>query len=85
MVRTGSGSVEVTDNVSHTGLVTHDGGEVNGLLGVVLFQSIMSTPVVFLPRPSILLFLVSGLPPPSSIPSIHCPPQHHIILELKPN
>lgn len=38
LVHLGSGSVEVTDNVSHTGLVTHDGGEVDGLLGVVLFR-----------------------------------------------
>lgn len=45
LVHLGSGSVEVTDNVSHTGLVAHDGGEVNGLLGVVLGERLASTPV----------------------------------------
>lgn len=45
LVHLGSGSVEVTDNVSHTGLVTHDGGEVDGLLGVVLGERLASTPV----------------------------------------
>ena len=35
-LRTGSWTVEVTDNVGHTGLVAHDGSQVYGLLGVIL-------------------------------------------------
>lgn len=33
-------SVEVTDDRGHTGLVTHGGGQVNGLLGVILGEAI---------------------------------------------
>lgn len=33
---TGTRTVKVTDNVGHTGLVAHDGRQVNGLLGVIL-------------------------------------------------
>lgn len=36
LVHLGSGSVKVSDDVSHTGLVTHTGGEMDGLLGVIL-------------------------------------------------
>jgi len=45
LVHLGSGSVKVSDDVSHTGLVTHTGGEVDGLLGVILGESLNSTPV----------------------------------------
>lgn len=34
--RTGSRALEITNDVGHTGLVTKEGGEVDGLLGVVL-------------------------------------------------
>ena len=34
--QTGSWSVEVTDNVGHSGLVTHDGSKVYGLFGIIL-------------------------------------------------
>lgn len=37
---TGSRSVEVSDDVSHTGLVTKGGGEVDRLLGVVLREGL---------------------------------------------
>jgi hypothetical protein len=36
LVHLGSGSVKVSDDVGHTGLVTHAGGKVDGLLGVIL-------------------------------------------------
>ena len=45
LVHLGSGSVKVSDDVGHTGLVTHTGGEVDGLLGVILGESLNSTPV----------------------------------------
>ena len=35
---TGSRTVEVTNNVRHTGLVAHDGRQVDGLLGVILIR-----------------------------------------------
>lgn len=34
--RTGTRTVEITNNVGHTSLVTHHGGQMNGLLGVIL-------------------------------------------------
>lgn len=34
--RTGSRSLEVSDDMGHTGLVSEEGGEVDGLLGVIL-------------------------------------------------
>jgi hypothetical protein len=37
--RTGTGSIEITDDVGHTSLVSHHGGEVDGLLGVILWPS----------------------------------------------
>jgi hypothetical protein len=36
--RTGSGSVQVTNDVGHTGLVTHDGGKVDRLGRVILLS-----------------------------------------------
>jgi len=36
LVHLGSRSVKVSDDVSHTGLVTHAGGEMDRLLGVIL-------------------------------------------------
>ena len=41
LVHLGSGSVKVSDDVSHTGLVTHAGGEMDGLLGVILDVSVV--------------------------------------------
>jgi hypothetical protein len=41
LVHLGSGSVKVSDDVSHTGLVTHTGGEMDGLLGVILDVSVV--------------------------------------------
>lgn len=38
--RTGSGSVKVSDDVGHTGLVSEGGGEVDRLLGVVLGEGL---------------------------------------------
>jgi hypothetical protein len=40
LVHLGSRSVEVSDDVSHTGLVTKSGGEVDRLLGVVLREGL---------------------------------------------
>jgi hypothetical protein len=37
---TASGSLEVTDDVGHTSLVTKEGGEVDGLLGVILHREV---------------------------------------------
>jgi len=39
-VHLGSRSVEVTDNMGHTGLVSHDSGEMNRLLGVILWEGL---------------------------------------------
>ncbi len=39
LVRLRAGSVEVTDDGRHAGLVAHGGGEVDGLLGVVLGET----------------------------------------------
>lgn len=39
LVHLGSRSVKVSDDVSHTGLVTHAGSKVDGLLGVILRES----------------------------------------------
>ena len=40
LMRLRTGTVEVTDDRGHTGLVTHGGGEVDGLLGVILGEPI---------------------------------------------
>lgn len=40
LVHLRSGSVEVSDDVRHTGLVTHEGSEVDGLLSIVLGESL---------------------------------------------
>lgn len=45
LVHLGSRSVEVTNNVGHTGLETHGSGQVDGLLGVVLGEGLDLTPV----------------------------------------
>lgn len=40
LVHLGTGSVKVTDNSGHTGLVTHGGRQVDGLLGVILGEAV---------------------------------------------
>jgi hypothetical protein len=32
------GTIKITDNMCHTSLVTHNSGQVNGLLGVILVR-----------------------------------------------
>jgi hypothetical protein len=44
-ILTGSRTVKVTDDVGHTGLESHGSGQVDGLLGVVLGESLTLTPV----------------------------------------
>ena len=39
LIRTGARTVKITNNVGHTSLVAHNGGQVNGLLGVILCMS----------------------------------------------
>ena len=39
LVHLGTGTVKVTDDGSHTGLVAHGGSQVNGLLGVILGEA----------------------------------------------
>lgn len=41
-IRTGARTVKITDNVGHTSLVTHNGSQMNGLLGVILYEGIYS-------------------------------------------
>lgn len=41
-IRTGARTVKITDNVGHTSLVTHNGSQMNGLLGVILYETIYS-------------------------------------------
>lgn len=36
----GTGSVKITDDGGHTGLVTHGGRQVDGLLGVILGEAV---------------------------------------------
>jgi hypothetical protein len=38
-IHTGAWSVEVTDDVGHTSLVTHDSSQVDGFFGVILSQA----------------------------------------------
>jgi hypothetical protein len=57
LVHLGSGSVEVSDDVGHTGLVTHAGSEVDGLLGVILVKL-----VFFLGCPVSRAVLLSSVP-----------------------
>lgn len=40
LVHLGTGSVEVTDNSGHTGLVAHGGSKVDGLLGIILGEAV---------------------------------------------
>jgi len=40
LVHLGTGTVEVTDDGSHTGLVAHGGSQVDGLLGVILGEAV---------------------------------------------
>lgn len=42
LVELGTGTVKVADDGGHTGLVTHVGGQVNGLLGVILREAVLS-------------------------------------------
>jgi hypothetical protein len=48
LVHLGTRTVKVTDNGGHTGLVAHGGGQVDGLLGVILGETI-TTFSLFLP------------------------------------
>lgn len=41
LVHLGTGSVKVTDDGGHTGLVTHGGRQVDGLLGVILGEAVV--------------------------------------------
>lgn len=41
----GTGSVKVTDDGGHTGLVTHGGRQVDGLLGVILGEAVVNVSV----------------------------------------
>jgi hypothetical protein len=43
--RTGTGSVQVTDDVTHTGLVSHQSSKVDRLAGVVLREGLDLSPV----------------------------------------
>lgn len=40
LVHLGTGTVKVTDNCGHTGLVAHGGSKVDGLLGVILGEAV---------------------------------------------
>lgn len=40
LVHLGTGTVQVTDDVGHTGLVTHEGGQVDGLGGIILGEGL---------------------------------------------
>lgn len=40
LVHLGTGTVKVTDDGGHTGLVAHGGSQVDGLLGVILGEAI---------------------------------------------
>jgi len=40
LVHLGTGTVEITNDVSHTGLVTHEGGQVDGLGGIILGEGL---------------------------------------------
>lgn len=40
LVHLGTRTVEVADDCGHTSLVTHGGSEVNGLLGVILGETV---------------------------------------------
>lgn len=42
LVRLRAGSVEVTNDGGHTSLVAHGGGQVDGLLGVILGEAVES-------------------------------------------
>lgn len=72
LVHLGSGSVKVSDDVGHTGLVTHTGGEVDGLLGVILVVSEVHVHVsgAFQPSSELpsLTYLLRPVPFSSSCP-----------------
>jgi hypothetical protein len=42
LVHLGTGTVKVTDDGGHTGLVAHGGSKVDGLLGVILREAVAS-------------------------------------------
>jgi hypothetical protein len=44
-VHLGTGTVKVTDDGGHTGLVAHGGSQVDGLLGVILREALDLTAV----------------------------------------
>lgn len=72
LVHLGSGSVKVSDDVGHTGLVTHTGGEVDGLLGVILVVSGVRVhgPLAFQPSSELpnMIHLLCPVPSSSSCP-----------------
>lgn len=45
LVHLGAGTVQVTDNVGHTGLVTHEGSQVDGLGSIILGEGLGLAPV----------------------------------------
>jgi len=45
LVHLGTGTVQVADDVGHTGLVTHEGGQVDGLGGIILGEGLSLTSV----------------------------------------
>lgn len=49
LVHLGTGTVKVTDDGGHTGLVAHGGRQVDGLLGVILGEAVLQV------RPNVLL------------------------------
>jgi hypothetical protein len=42
LVQLGTGTVQVTHNGGHTSLVAHGGGQVDGLLGVILREAVQA-------------------------------------------
>lgn len=46
LVHLGTRSVKVTDNSGHTGLVTHGGRQVDGLLGVILGEAVVGLSIL---------------------------------------
>ena len=54
LVHLGTGTVKVTDDGGHTGLVAHGGSQVDGLLGVILGEAIRRKKLSVLGSPHIL-------------------------------